>query len=60
VSAFAGFTPAARAFLAALAADNTKAWFDRGRPAYQREIAEPSKLLVDALSVTLPARVHPG
>ncbi len=57
---FAGFTPAAWAFLDALAAGNTKANFDAHRDIYEREIATPSKQLVDALGDALAARVHPG
>ena len=57
---FAGFAPAAWAFLDALAADNTKANFDAHHDDYEREIATPSKRLVDALGEVLAARVHPG
>ena len=56
---FTGFGPRAVEFLRALEADNTKAFFDRERDTYQREVAEPAKLLVDALAVALPMRVHP-
>ena len=59
IDSFSGFRPSAFTFLDALAADNTKAFFDRERHTYQREIAEPAKLLVGALAEELPVRVHP-
>ena len=53
---FTGIGPLAVEFLAALADDKTKAFFDRERATNHSEIAEPAKLLVDALAIELPAR----
>ncbi|HUP71729.1 MAG TPA: DUF2461 domain-containing protein [Acidimicrobiales bacterium] len=58
-ASFTGFLPSAFEFLRALATDNTKAFFDHQRETYRREIAAPAMLLVTALALELPLRVHP-
>ena len=57
MNAFAGFPPDAWAFLTELDADNTKGFFDTNRQRYDDGIAGPSKALVEALAVALPARL---
>lgn len=46
---FEGFSRELPQFLSALAADNTKAWFDAHRGDYQRLYLEPAKRFVDAV-----------
>ena len=41
---FGGFPPEGIAFLAGLAADNTRAFFDARRRTYERDVAAPMRL----------------
>ncbi|MDY7102496.1 MAG: TIGR02453 family protein [Actinomycetota bacterium] len=56
---FHGFAPAAWAFLDALAADNTRGFFDAHRDEYRTLVAEPTAELVEDLGPALAERVHP-
>ncbi len=47
---FSGITPAAFAFLRGLASNQTKAWFDAHKSAYERDLKRPLGLLVEALA----------
>ena len=51
--AFTGFPPSGIAFLAGLAADNTKAYFDRNRGTYANDVAAPLQTLVIAVGQRL-------
>jgi uncharacterized protein (TIGR02453 family) len=57
---FAGFGRAGLDFLAALARDNTKAFFDAHRAVYRQELLEPAKAFVVALGGLLRQRVSAG
>jgi uncharacterized protein (TIGR02453 family) len=57
---FAGFGPAGLEFLAGLARNNTKAFFDAHRAVYRRELLEPAKAFVVALGAVLRQRVSAG
>jgi uncharacterized protein (TIGR02453 family) len=50
---FTGFPPSGTAFLAGLAADNTKAYFDRNRGTYANDVAAPLRALVVAVGQRL-------
>ena len=54
--AFTGFPPSGVAFLAGLAADNTKAYFDRNRGTYANDVAAPLQALVVAVGQRLRDR----
>jgi uncharacterized protein (TIGR02453 family) len=58
--AFAGFPPAAFAFLRALEEDNSKRTFDAQRAAYDDALMAPARELVADLGEALQARVSPG
>jgi uncharacterized protein (DUF2461 family) len=51
--AFTGFPPSGVAFLAGLAADNTKAYFDGNRGTYANDVAAPLRALVIAVGQRL-------
>ena len=59
-TAFTGFPAAGLEFLAGIARDNTKAYFDANRTAYETGLLEPAKAFVVALGDELHARVSPG
>jgi uncharacterized protein (TIGR02453 family) len=50
MGAFRGFTEQAIRFLSDLRENNDKAWFERNRPVYERELLEPMRDLVADLS----------
>lgn len=56
---FAGFRPAALAFLSDLAASNEKAWFEANRTVYEREIKAPIAALVADVTTELSRRDLP-
>jgi uncharacterized protein (TIGR02453 family) len=47
---FSGIQPAAFVFLRGLASNQTKAWFDAHKPAYERDLRQPLGLLIDAVA----------
>lgn len=51
MSAFTRFRPEALTFLRGLKRHNAKPWFEEHRPAYEREILVPLKLLAEELDV---------
>jgi uncharacterized protein (TIGR02453 family) len=57
---FSGFGAAGLAFLADLACDNTKRFFDANRSVYRRDVLEPAKAFVVALGAALQRRVSAG
>ncbi len=57
--AFAGFRPAAFAFLRDLGRNQTKAWFDANRPAYEREVQRPAMALAEDVAAELNRRDLP-
>jgi uncharacterized protein (TIGR02453 family) len=57
---FSGFPPSGIAFLAGLAADNTKAYFDRNRGTYANDVAAPLRALVVAVGQRLRDRAGRG
>ena len=59
-TAFTGFPAAGLEFLAGIARDNTKAYFDANRTACETGLLEPAKAFVVALGDELHARVSPG
>ena len=59
-TAFAGFPREGFAFLADLATDNTREFFDAHREIYESALLEPAKGFVIALGEQLQARVAPG
>ena len=59
-TAFAGFPREGFAFLADLATDNTREFFDAHRATYESALLEPAKGFVTALGEQLQARVSPG
>ena len=56
---FAGFTPAALGFLRALAADNTRAFFEAHRDEYETQLRAPLEALVAAVNQELARRKVP-
>ncbi len=56
---FDGFGPDAMSFLAGLAADNSKAYFDAHRTVYDTQVAAPLKSLVVALGDRIAAELDP-
>ena len=56
---FSGFPPAGLDFLAALAEDNSKRYFDLHRAGYDEALLEPAKDFVVALGAELQSRVSP-
>ena len=56
---FAGYPREALAFLANLAVNNDKAWFEANRPTYEAAIKAPTAALVDAVAAELRARDLP-
>jgi len=50
VSTFNGFTPEAMEFFNDLKDNNYKEWFDEHKHIYEKEVSQPLKALVDALS----------
>ena len=56
---FAGFSPAAIQFLADLAQNNERAWFQAHKPDYERLLKEPFEAMIDALADALAARGVP-
>lgn len=50
---FTGFRPAAFTFLRGLARQNTKPWFEAHRAAYERELRDPMRALVEEVDVHL-------
>lgn len=56
---FCGIPVAAEAFLGALAANNTVAWFAAHRNAYEDDVREPLRRLVDELALAMLA-IDPG
>jgi len=59
-TAFAGFPREGFAFLADLATENTREFFDAHRETYESALLEPAKAFVIALGEQLQARVSPG
>jgi uncharacterized protein (TIGR02453 family) len=59
-TAFAGFPREGFEFLAELATDNTREFFDAHRMIYETALLEPAKGFVVALGEQLRARVSPG
>ena len=56
---FTGFTPEAIQFLADLAMNNDRAWFQPRKADYERLLKEPLEALVGALSEQFEARGIP-
>src|SRR3954453_11454935 len=59
-TAFAGFPRDGLEFLAGLAEDNSRAYFDAHRDVYEGALLAPAKAFVVALGEELRARVAPG
>src|SRR3954447_24041086 len=59
-TAFAGFPREGLEFLAGLAEDNSRGYFDAHRDVYEGALLAPAKALVVALGEELRARVAPG
>src|SRR3954447_23688036 len=59
-AAFAGFPREGLEFLAGLAEDNSRAYFDAHRDVYEGALLAPAKAFVVALGEELRARVAPG
>lgn len=59
-TSFAGFPREGFAFLAELATDNTRAFFDAHRETYEAALLEPAKAFVTALGELLRERVSPA
>jgi uncharacterized protein (TIGR02453 family) len=59
-TAFAGFPREGFAFLADLATENTREFFDAHRETYESALLEPAKAFVIAVGEQLQARVSPG
>src|SRR3954462_14393076 len=59
-TAFAGFPREGLEFLARLAGDNSRAYFDAHRDVYEAALLAPAKAFVAALGEQLHARVAPG
>ena len=58
--AFSGFPRAGLEFLAGLASDNSKRYFDAHRATYEEALLEPARDFVTALGDELKRRVSPG
>jgi uncharacterized protein (TIGR02453 family) len=58
VSEFRGFRPEALGFLRRLTRHNTREWFERHRAAYEMEVRDPLRALVEEMDVRL-ARIAP-
>lgn len=58
--AFGGFPAEAREFLAGLAANNTRGWFEANRGTYDEAIARPARAFVGALGPELRKTISPG
>jgi uncharacterized protein (TIGR02453 family) len=58
-SSFAGFSPAAIQFMAELAENNDRAWFQPRKAEFERLLKEPMEAMVAALSERLAARGVP-
>ena len=58
-SRFAGFTPAAIQFLADLAENNDRAWFQPRKAEFERLLKEPLEGLIQTLSERFEARGIP-
>ena len=58
MATFSGFRPAALTFLRSLRRNNRRDWFEAHRDAYQRELLEPMRALVEELDVRF-ARIAP-
>ena len=56
---FAGFSPAAIQFLADLAQNNDRAWFQPRKPEFERLLKEPFEAMIEALAVRLAAHGVP-
>ena len=56
---FTGFPPSGIAFLAGLAADNTKTYFDGNRDTYTNDVAAPLRALVVAIGHRLRDKTVP-
>lgn len=56
---FSGFPPAGLDFLAGLAEDNSKRYFDAHRETYEEALLEPARDFVVALGAELQSRVSP-
>lgn len=56
---FTGFQPDALSFLRGLAQNNDRAWFTENKPAYERAVVAPFRLLLQALIPALAARDIP-
>lgn len=56
---FAGYPPEALRFLADLAANNDKRWFEVNRPVYERAVKAPTAQLVIAVTAALRAKTLP-
>ena len=59
-TAFSGFPSAGLDFLAGLAADNSKRYFDAHRETYEKSLLEPARDFVVALGDELERRISPG
>ena len=57
---FTGFPPKGIAFLAGLAADNTKTYFDDNRDTYPEDVAAPLRALVVAVGQRLRGKTVPN
>lgn len=57
---FDGFSSQLTDYLANLAANNSKAWFDAHRQDYDRLLIEPAKAFVEAVGARLDDEVAPG
>ena len=58
-TSFTGFPPAAIQFLADLAQNNDRAWFQPRRAEYERLLKEPMEAMIAALADRLAARGVP-
>jgi uncharacterized protein (TIGR02453 family) len=57
---FTGFPPGGIAFLAGLAVDNTRSYFDAHRHTYEHDLAVPIRLLVTDVAERLRATIAPA
>jgi len=57
---FNGFPKAGLGFLEALAADNTKTFFDANRPTYEAALLEPARAFVEEAGAALRERISPA
>ncbi len=58
-STFNGFSPRALKFLAGLAKNNSKEWFDAHRDEYELEVVAPALLFIEAMGLAL-RKIAPG